>query len=96
MNILVGVLTIGALVVGVVGWRSRRALLRCLLSAAVLVIGAYMVAWIGAGTDHFPGSWVTDHPIAVIGVWSVAVIAVVGSVGISRYRAAGPAQSIPS
>jgi hypothetical protein len=96
MNILVGVLTIGALVAGVVAWRSRLELLRRLLTVAVLVLAGYMVAWMGAGIGRIPTTWVTDHPIAVIGVWSLAVLAIVGTVSVSRYRSEGHVRSIPS
>lgn len=94
MNILVGALTIGALVIGVLGWRSQWTLLRRLLIVAVLLIVAYTIAWVGAGIGRLPSSWVTDHPIAVIGAWSLAVLAVVGPLTLSRPRAKGRGQSV--
>ena len=94
MIILVTVLTAGALVVGVLAWRSGWVRLRRLLMASALLIGAYMLAWVGAGIALLPSSWVTDHPIAMIGAWSLAVLTVVGSLSLSRYRIQGRPQSI--
>lgn len=94
MNVVISVVTIGALVVAVIAWRSGWALLRRLLTVGLLLVGAYMIAWVGAGTGHLPHFWVTDHPIAMIGAWSFAVLAVVGPLTLSRYRIAGRARSM--
>jgi hypothetical protein len=89
VNILVAVLTIAALLCGVAVWRSQVPLLRRGLTVAVIVPAAYLVAWVGAGTGRLPASWVTDHPIAVIGIWALAVLAVFGPVTVSRFRMPG-------
>ena len=95
MNILVTIVTLGAFVIGVVAWRSGWILLRRLLAASGLLIGAYLIAWAGAGAGLLPRSWVTDHPIAVVGAWSLAVVVAVGSLTLSKYRTEGRAQSVP-
>jgi hypothetical protein len=96
MNILVAALTIGALIVAVVGWRSRSVSVRRVLTGSVLLVAAYMAAWVGAGFGLIPRTWVTDHPIAIIGAWSLAVVAIVGSLTVSRFRATRAARSIAS
>jgi hypothetical protein len=77
-------------------WRSRLAVVRLSLVVAVAALVAYMLAWAGAGVDRLPTSWVTDHPIAVIGAWSLTVIAVVGPVVLLRFRTRGGVRSLPS